>query len=346
MRKWLRPFVLSLACFTAVPALASGIPGAPPPFDKGQVKLALVAYLTAGDFFQAFQRGVERQAKAVGAELRVFDARQDAVRQREQLEQAIDLGVDGILVGLGLPETLRDTVAKAQAKGIKVVAFDVDLQVPGVTQVVQDHRQLARLVLGQALKDNGEHFQAGVAYVPGFTPMEQRFEIWEALKRDHPGIVEQARFGSMTAPIPNSIANAAGAVLRAHPDISVFFAPYDEFAKGVKLAVDEAGRNKTTRIYSADISTADIQAMTEPDSAWVASAAVNAETAGAISLRTLARRLTGEEQGDQVLVPPTLITRQQLLDLQVRNLKQLAEKLPAFRDDGQVAGSAWIPLPR
>ncbi|GAC1037379.1 hypothetical protein thsps117_21360 [Pseudomonas sp. No.117] len=49
-----------------------------------------------------------------------------------------------------------------------------------------------------------------------------------------------------------------GAVLRAHPDLTVFFAPYDESANGVKLAVDEAGYSKTTRIYSADISNAKV----------------------------------------------------------------------------------------
>jgi hypothetical protein len=48
---------------------------------------------------------------------------------------------------------------------------------------------------------------------------------------------------------------------------------YDEFAKGVKIAVDEAGLNKDIKIYSADISTSDIAAMREPDSAWAATAA-------------------------------------------------------------------------
>ena len=47
-------------------------------------------------------------------------------------------------------------------------------------------------------------------------------------------------FGTLDNPIANSVANQARVVLSANPDITVMFAPYDEFAKGVKIAVDEA----------------------------------------------------------------------------------------------------------
>ncbi len=53
-------------------AFADGLPGAPAPFDKGGVKLALISYISAGDFFQAYQAGAEAQAKALGVDLRVF----------------------------------------------------------------------------------------------------------------------------------------------------------------------------------------------------------------------------------------------------------------------------------
>lgn len=325
-------------------ANAAGIAGAPAPFDKGGVNIALVGYLFAGDFPEAYLRGVEKQSAALGMNLRLFDARQQAATQREMLEQAIDLGVDGIIVQLGLAETLKDTVAKAVAKGIKVVAFDIDLGNPKVTQIEQDHHQLARLALGQALKDNGNTFQAGYVFIGGFTPMERRDEIWREVKAANPGIVEKARFGTLNPPIANSVADQASAVLRANPQLQVIFAPFDEFAKGAKIAVDEAGLGKQVKIYSADISTADIQIMKEPDSAWVATAAVNPEVAGAISVRSLAMRIAGDDPGAHVLVPPALITRQQLLDLDVKNVRDLAQKVPAFGDAAGVASAPWIPL--
>lgn len=326
-------------------AAAAGLPGAPAPFDRRQVRIAIVGYQFAGDFPEAYLRGVEKQAKALGVDLRTFDARVQADRQRAMLEQAIDLKVDGIIVQIGLAETLRDTVQKALDKGIKVVAFDVELGLPGVIQIEQDHRELARLALQQAIADNGRRFAAGYAYIGGFTPMEQRDEIWRQVKRQNPGIVEKARFGTMAAPIANSVADQARAVLRANPDIRVIFAPYDEFAKGAKIAVDEAGLNRKVKIYSADISTADIQIMKEPDSAWVATAAVNPEVAGTISVRALAMAIAGQNPGRRIQVPPALITRQQLIDLKVNNVRQLAERLPAFGKASGIVRPAWIPLP-
>lgn len=343
------PFVrrcFAVAVFSAVTlsAQAKALPGAPAPFDQGQVQIALVGYLFSGDFPEAYLRGVEQQSAALGASLRVFDARQQAASQGEMIDQATALGVDGIIVQLGLAETLKAPIERAIAKGIKVVAFDVDLDTPQVTQVEQDHHALARLALDQAVKDNGTRFDAGYVYISGFTPMERRDEIWSQVKKANPGIVEKARFGTLNPPIANSVADQASAVLRANPDIRVIFAPFDEFAKGAKIAVDEAGLASRVKIYSADISTADIQIMKEPGSAWAATAAVNPQVAGAISVRSLAMLIAGEDPGHQVLVPPTLITRQQLLDLDVKNVRDLAQKLPAFGDTANVARASWIPV--
>jgi hypothetical protein len=48
------------------------------------------------------------------------------------------------------------------------------------------------------------------------------------------------------------------------------FAPYDEFARGVKLGAAEAGVADKIKVYSADVSTADIQEIREQGSPWVA----------------------------------------------------------------------------
>ena len=60
----------------------------------------------------------------------------------------------------GLAETLKGPIDRAIAKGIKVVAFDVDLNNPKVTQIEQDHHALARLALDKAIADNGSTFNA------------------------------------------------------------------------------------------------------------------------------------------------------------------------------------------
>jgi len=343
--------MISRRTFTGLLAAAAMIPTAgfaadmPAPFDNaGDVKIALVRYLSTGDFFQAYLSGVEKQADAIGVDLRVFDSRQDAALQADMVDQAIALGVDGIIIQHGLTESMREAAQRAVDAGIKVVAFDVDVENDAIPQVEQSDRDLARLALEAALEDNGNEFVAGYVYVPGIAPLDRRDETWVGVKAANPGINEVAMFGTLDNPIANSVANQARAVLSANPNITVMFAPYDEFAKGVKIAVDEAGMTDQVSIYSADVSTADIAMMREPGSSWKATAATNPAVVGEVSVRTLAMLLAGEDPGASVIVPPTLITQAMLNELDIKNMEELGAKLPAFAH-ADVATPEWMPLP-
>jgi simple sugar transport system substrate-binding protein len=319
--------------------------GLPPPFDKpGRIKIALVRYLSTGDFFQSYLSGVEAQAAALGVDLRVFDSHQDAALQANMVDQALALGVNGIIIQHGLAESMKTAVQRAVDAGVKVVAFDVNVQNNKVPQIEQSDRDLARLVLEQAIKDNGDSWKAGYVYVPGIAPLDRRDETWRTFKAKYSGIKEVARFGTFDNPIAASVANQARSVIAAHPDITVIFAPYDEFARGAKMAIDQAGLSSRIKIYSADISASDIAAMRQDGSAWVATAATNPSLVGQISVRALAMLLAGEDPGHDVIVPSTLITQALLKSADIKSMEELAAKLPQFaRVD--IALPKWMPLP-
>ncbi|TCM52807.1 monosaccharide ABC transporter substrate-binding protein (CUT2 family) [Rhizobium sp. PP-F2F-G48] len=333
----------ALLTFSVLPAAhAGGIAGAPAPFDKGGVKVALVSYISAGDFFQAYQAGAQAQADALGIDLRVFPGRQDAAEQREQILQAINLGVEGIVVDHGLPESLGDVVQQALDKGIKVVAFDVNLDNPKIPQVEQSDHELARLALDQAVKENGTSFNAGYVYVAGFAPLDRRNEVWDSFRTQNKGVVEKARFGTVNDTTAIATADQAKAVLRANPDITVVFAPYDEFARGVKLAATDLGIADRIKIYSADVSTADIQEITEEGSPWVATAATNPAVVGAVSIRAAALQIAGQPVDHTLVVKPALLTQAELRAAGVKTIEELAAKVPAF-NASDAAKADWIP---
>jgi simple sugar transport system substrate-binding protein len=340
LTRWTLGF--GLAAMVAGPAMAAGLAGAPTPFDKGNVKIALVSYISAGDFFQAYQSGAEAEARKLGIDLRVFPGKQDATEERDQIEQAINLGAKAIIIDHGLPESLRDVAQKALDAGVKVVAFDVTLDNPKIPQVEQSDHLLARLALEQALRENGERFKAAYVYVAGFAPLDRRDEVWTAFKQKHAGVEEVARFGTVNATTAASVADQAKAVLRAHPEITVVFAPYDEFARGVKLALGELGRNDKVKVYSADVSTADIHEITEPNSPWVATVATNPAVVGAVSVRTAALAVAGQDPGRQIVVEPTLLTQRDLTTAGVTSIEELSAKVPAF-GKSKAASAAWIP---
>lgn len=330
-----------LAAGFAASATADGIQGAPAPFNKGGVKVALVSYLSAGDFFQAYQAGAKQQAQALGIDLRLYPGRQDAAEQRNQIEQAINLKVQGLIVDHGLPEALKDVVQKAIDAGIQVVAFDVNLDNPKVPQIEQSDHSLARKALEQARAENGPAFKAAYVYVAGFAPLDRRNEVWTEFKAANPGVVEKVRFGVVNDTTASSVADQAKAALRANPDVTVVFAPYDEFARGVRLAAQELGIAAKLRVYSADVSTADIQEITAAGSPWVATVATNPAVVGAVSVRAVALAIAGQNPGRRLVVEPTLLTQKALRDAGVKTIEELSAKLPAF-GRSEAATAPWI----
>src|SRR5215471_20060885 len=197
---------LTLAAFGAG-ALGStaGAGSLPAPFDKpGSVRMALVRYLSTGDFFESYLAGAKEQAEALGVNLQVFDSRQDAERQAEMVDQAIALGVDGIIIQHGPTDPLKAAAQRAVNAGIKVVAFDVNVENDKIPQIEQSDRDLARLVLEQAINDNGDRWKAGYVYGAGIAPLDRRDETWRTFKAKYPGIEEVARFGTFDNPIASS----------------------------------------------------------------------------------------------------------------------------------------------
>lgn len=336
---------LASAASLALGAGAVTAQDAPAPLDTpDDVTIALVRYLSTGDFFQAYLSGVETQAEALGVNLRVLDSRQDAALQADMVDQAIALGVDGIIIQHGLTESMREAAQRAVEAGIEVVAFDVNVENEAIPQIEQSDYLLGKMALEQAIEDNGDSFTAGYVYVPGIAPLDRRHVAWEEVKAANPGITEAARIGTLDNPIANANANQARAALQANPTISVFFAPYNEFAKGVKIAGDELGLSDAISIYSADISTSDIALMREAGSAWRATVATNPAVVGEVSVRALALMLAGENPGASVVVPPTLITQSFLNDNDIRNMDDLGAKMPQFQH-ADVAMADWMPLP-
>ena len=322
-------------------ASAAGLSGAPAPFDKRPVNIAVISFLGSGDWLQAFEAGVKRQADALGVNLTVSQARNDNDTQRNLVEQAINLGVDGIIINNGRPEVLKDVAQKALDKGIKVVAYDVNLDNPQIPQIEQSDKDMAKLVLDQAVKDKGDGFTGGAVYVAGFAPLDRRYAVWKDFIAKH-NLKEKAVWGVVNDTVPASVADQTKAVLRANPDISVIFTPWDEFAKGAKLSIDELGLSGQVKIYGVDTSTADIQLMIEPDSAWVATAATNAAVVGEVSVRAVSLAIAGQSPGRSVLLQPTLITRDDLINNKIGTIEELQQKFPAFLKS-DAATAAWIP---
>ena len=251
--------------------------------------------------------------------------------------------VDGIILDHGLTETLAKPAADAVAAGIPVVAFDVDVQNPEINQIAQDDYALGRMALDAMNKDYNQKANIGYVYFAGILPLDKRDRAFTDFKKEFPNMKEIARTGTVESPFSVKNAEQVKAVLKSNPEINAYFAPYDEFAKGVVLALDEEGLNDKIRVYSADISTQDIELMIKEGSPWAATAATSPRLIGALSVRALALKIAGEDLPDDILITPTLFTQDMLKEANVKNMEDLQAKFPEFNKTTNMTAD-WIPM--
>ena len=318
--------------------------GAPAPFDGSKkMHFALIRQMVEGEFMQMWQDGAQKQADLMGIKLTVFGKNMDNQAQSDFIYQAINMKVDGIILDHGLTETLSKPAADAVASGIPVVAFDVDVKHPEINQIAQDDHALGRMSLDAMNKDYNQKANIGYVYFAGILPLDKRDQSFTEFKKEFPNMKEIVRTGTVESPFSVKNAEQVKAVLKANPQINAYFAPYDEFAKGVVLALEEEGLTDKIKVYSADISTQDIELMVKDGSPWVATAATSPRLIGALSVRALALKIVGEEIPHDILITPILFTQDMLRKAGVKNMEELEIKFPEFNKTTNMTAS-WIPM--
>lgn len=329
---------------TACGATVSQQPGSslPEPFASGKVRIALVRQLGSGDFFEQWLTGAQKMAKALNVTLLVSDARGNNAQQARNLDTAINEKVDAIIVDHGFAETMNAPIDDAVRKGIPVVVFDVEVKNPSIPQIQQSDIKLGRTIAEKMVKDLNGRGKVGYVYVAGFAPLDRRDQAWRQVKSENPGIEQVAQFGKVSDSTASDVAAQADAVLRAHPDLNAILAPFDEFAKGAVLSIQRSGMGDKVKVYGVDISTADIGIMTAAGSPWVATAATDPANVGAVAVRAAALRVKKEQVQTQLLIPPTLITREFLIQNNIHTMADLRAKLPDLNTT-DLATAAWMP---
>ncbi len=323
---------IGLAALGAM-ALATTSIGAVAAQDDGMepVEIALIRQLAEGDYFQLWEAGAVQQADALGIDMTVYNASGDNAKQALDLETALNAEPDAIIIDHGFVETMAPAAAMALDAGVPVVAFDVDVQDERAITLLQSDADIAGKGLEQLVADTGGEGDVLYVYVAGFAPLDRRNEVWEQVKADNPGLNQVAQIGAVNDSTAVTVADQAKAALQANPDVVAAFAPYDEFAKGVTLAIEELGLQDQIKVYGADISTADIAVMTADQSPWVATVAADPGNVGAISVRAAYLAAQGEEVPNPIIVPVALITQDALLEGGVQNMEQLAEAVPELQ---------------
>ena len=319
----------------------------PAPFDKGPVKIAMVRQSGAGDYFQQWGLGATKQAQALGFDMQVYDAQADNAAQATQMQTAIDSGVAGIIVDHGLADTMNPLIQTALDKGIPVVVYDVETTDSRVVHTTQSDADMATKVLTQMLSDLGKSANIGYVNALGIAPLDRRNVVFQQFVKDNSWNVEFF-VGKFTNAVATDNAVLVDAALKAHPDVTGIFAPYDELTKGTLVAVKNNGLDANTKVYGIDISNADLQLMTTPGNPWKATAATDPAGVGAAVVRAMALKLAdqlpaGINGKTDYQFPAQLITQDYLNQNKITNMDQLRVAMPELAEASQMT-APWITV--
>jgi simple sugar transport system substrate-binding protein len=282
-------------------------------------RIALIMQINLGTFSAQYIAGVEDQVEKLGGKVTIFTADGDLAKMASSLDAAINQKFDGILIDHGTPEALKNGVERAIEKGIPVVAFDSTIEVPGVTVLQQGDEKMAEITLEKLAEDIDGKGNIVKIWVAGFAPMERRQISYDAFINKYPNIKEVAAFGAASANTALDTQAQMEAILKQYPnkgDITAVWAAWDEFAKGAVRAIQQAGRDEI-KVYGIDLSDEDLQLIQDPNSPWVASAAVDPKDIGRIQVRYLYQKLHGDETPENVVLDPVFVTRDALPEEQV-----------------------------
>jgi simple sugar transport system substrate-binding protein len=195
---------------------------------------------------------------------------------------------------------------------------------------------MASMTLNKLSEDIGGKGEIVKIWVAGFAPMERRQIAYEAFLKENPDIKEIAAFGAATANTALDTQAQMEAILKQYPnkgDIDAVWAAWDEFAKGATRAIQQAGRTEI-KVYGIDMSDEDLQMIQDPNSPWVASAAVDPKDIGKVQVRYLYQKLNGDETPETVVLKPVLVTRELLPEQQITT-EELGQYVEGWGENDQ-----------
>jgi len=309
---------------------------------KKPIKIAAIMQMSIGTFSSQYISGLQEQVEKFGGGIQVYNADNDLSKMASYVETAITQNVDAILLDHGRADALQAPVEKAVAKGIPVVAFDSDLNIPGVTVIDQDDYSLAWKTLKTLAEDINGEGEIVTIWVGGFTPMERRHVIYEAFKKRYPNIKEVAKFGTASTNTALDTQAQMEAILKKYPnkgDIDAVFATWDEFAKGATRAIQQAGRSEI-KVYSIDLSDEDLQMIQQANSPWVATTATDPAEVGRVQVRFAYQKIAGEKTPNIYSLEPHLVKRADLPNEQV-SMNELNNYIQGW-GQSNVAYSPWM----
>lgn len=204
------------------------------------------------EHFLTITEGLQAWCDANGHELVVLDPNYDASIQMTELEDFIEMGIDGLFISPVDGESIVPALEKVMAAGIPVIAIDAHpANEDDLDGLVSANNYMAGYQAGKALCEaiGGKGQVAFIDYyIKDYTVSQRDQGYYDALAEypDVELVYEEVAKGSADTALP-----IAEDILTMYPDLAGFICINDPTAQGAYAACEGAGRTDV-KITSVD----------------------------------------------------------------------------------------------
>lgn len=269
--------------------------------DHSDEKIALFMTHMSNEFTVTLSSAVEAEVKARGYDYSVYDAGQDAATQADQIEQAITLGVNGIIIEPVSVDGIVPSVKAAKAAGVNVVIVNQRISEPEAADcyVGADAATTGAKLMEQVMTDIGNKGNVALLLGPmGSDGQVGRSEGFDQVLAENPDVevVFQDTAEWQTEPALTIVENW----LNAGKDITAIVAQNDGMAVGAAKAVADAQKTGEIKVYGVDATSEGLQGVLDGNLQGTISQGT--EDQGKLSADACADLLEGKEVQAETIV--------------------------------------------
>ena len=230
--------------------------------DLIEKKMALFMTHMSNEFTVTLSNAAKDEAAERGYALNIYDANQDAQNQADQIEQAITLGVEGIIIEPVSVDGVVPSVKAAKEAGVNVVIVNQRISDPEAADcyVGADAATTGSKLMEEVMKDIGGKGNVALLLGPmGSDGQVGRSEGFDQVLADYPDVTVafQDTAEWQTEPALTIVENW----LNAGKEISAVVAQNDSRAVGAAKAIADAQKTGEIKVYGIDATSEGLQAV-------------------------------------------------------------------------------------
>lgn len=273
--------------------------------EAGEITIAYIGFPHITPFWVQMAEYMQEEADAQGVKLLdMTPTDADAAMQKAAVDNAINRGVDGIIIGAVDNRAFGESLQNAGAKGIICVAVDTAIDDPNITALAQTDNLSSARVMGQYIVDNTPK---GKVLILGGTLGHQtgdarRDGVRQVCEANGYEVIYRACDWDDGKAYETAINE-----LSANPDITAVFAAWDPGALAGLAAVKEKGLMDKIKVFGFDGLPSNLKSI--KDGEQTATIKQDNKRMAQVIMRSLIAQINGEEGVKKLLIDGFIIDK-------------------------------------